>query len=107
MDNVTLKILKLFYNNELLSVNNIKTVLEYDAQTISTSCLYLRNNGYIHTNDITQTDTDTIYPDSIYTITVEGKGCFERIHKDNRRFRIPVAISIVALIISIIALLKQ
>lgn len=99
MDKITFKILELFYYNTTeLSVNNISAISEYDAQTISSSCLYLRNNGYIHTKDITQTDADTIYPDSIYAITVEGKGCFERICKDNRRFLLPLVISVIALI---------
>ena len=108
MDKITFKILELFYyNTEALSVDNISSSSEYDAQTVSASCLYLRNNGYIHTKDPTQTDADTIYPDSFYSITLEGKGCFERICKDNRRFRIPMVLSIIAIIISIIALLKQ
>lgn len=78
MDKITFKILKLFYySTEILSVDNISAISEYDVQTVSASCLYLRNNGYIHTKDPTQTDADTIHPDSFYSITLEGRATLQ------------------------------
>lgn len=114
MDKLSLKILDLFYNHEYLSVDNISTILHCDIQLISASCLYLRNNRYIHTDDITQTDDAVIYPDSFYAITVKGKAYFEKLNDDKAKdyrelfFKIGnFTLSVIAIIISIIALLKQ
>lgn len=106
MDKKSLKILKMFYYHKFLSCDMISAVLECDVNSVMEICLFLRNRSYISTSDITQINENEIYPDSPYRITIQGKTAYEYVLRDNRSFLIPVAISIIAVIISIIALLK-
>ena len=112
MDKQTVSILKFLYDNtdEHLNCDIIASRLNYDKENVQNSMLYLRNHGYVHTNDITQRDNSKIHPDSFYKITVEGKGCYEDICRNKLHFVIPIIISntiaAAALAISIISLMK-
>lgn len=105
MDKTTLEILKLFSKRYSLTCAQIAAIINRDAMDIAPSVSYLYSNRFISCDDLDYVEDKRLHLDAHYKITVEGRNQLAHINKNNWRFRIPVIISITALVISAISLI--
>ena len=97
------KILKLLIKRGALSCDNIALLTSIDILKVADIVVYLFSNGFVQTNaDIKP--GEPIMLNIPFTISVKGIAYLEYIFKDNWRFRLPLIISVIAIIISIISL---
>lgn len=96
-------ILKILATRDSLSCSDLSLLTGLNEINIAKKVFYLFSNGFIETNsDINPGDPIGLRVK--FSISVKGRSYLEYIVKDNWRFRIPVIISIIAIIISIISL---
>ena len=101
MDKFTMAVLKLFASRQSLSCKDISAIFNCDVRIVGENISYLCDHQYIRSADNRYDDT-YFHFDRRYAITVEGRACLENINNENRRFIIPIVISVISLIISVI-----
>ena len=103
MNKGTFKILKLFLDHESLSVIDITSKYRIDLVDAADSVDYLCTRKLLRRQEPVRSkylDTDVQCE-----ITLEGRDEIARTLKDDRRFRIPLVISVIALVVSIVSLI--
>ena len=106
MDKKSLRILKMFKTRHCLSCNDISILCNTSSLIIADFVFELFSNELIRTD----ADIKPGYPiglDTVFSITPKGLSAVEDIRRSNRRFRIPVIISMIALILSIFSIIFQ
>lgn len=118
MDNLSFEILKLFPGRKNLSLSQIQAIYNGDVISLSKPVNYLRNLGYLQIDPNfspahSSGDKTYISVDTPLVITYLGEIALQTEEKSRRKdflteFRawVTLAIAIIALIVSIIALMK-
>lgn len=106
MDKKSLRILKMFIKRHYLSCRDISILCNTSSLIIADFVFELFSNELIRT-DANIKSGDPIGLDTVFSITPKGLSAIEDIRRNNRRFRIPVIISIIALILSILSIIFQ
>lgn len=96
-------ILKTLAKRDNLSCCDIALLLSIDELNVADKLFYLFSNDFIET-DSNIKPGEPIGLKTPFSISIKGRACLEYIFKDSWRFRIPVIISVIAIIISIISL---
>lgn len=114
LDKTSIKILKLLKSKGSLSLKDIEQITSFSRHSITDNLETLETGKYIinlRDDEVNMLDDDgnivrlKVAAD-IYKLMPHGKAYLESIFKDKFRFWFPVTLSIIALVISVIALCK-
>jgi len=96
-----LKVLSCAYKKPIV-FNDLKSEKMFADIDFKKDFMKLKTHGFLHNTEKREKYEEL--QDVPFEITDKGKAAVEQKQEDNRRFRIPVAISICAIVISVVSL---
>ena len=91
----------------LKALHKERKMLSEFAKTDKQDISFLGENGLVHYEGVYKNDSSLSPSDTIVSISSKGAAVYEQIVKENRRWLVPVVISVAALIISICAIFSS